>query len=107
MGPEAGAKGGYVIAEGSIPQITADKASMIGPFLAKTANMRIREQLDKSEIFALGSLPSLYGQHPHGKAAGGGYSQGQTYGSHRRVRFRQDHDGSGKSDSGIGGIAKR
>ena len=56
MGPEAGAKGGYVIAEGSIPQNTADKASMIGPFLAKTANMRIREQLDKSEIFALGSL---------------------------------------------------
>ena len=56
MGPEAGAKGGYVIAEGSIPQITADKASMIDPFLAKTANMRIREQLDKSEIFALGSL---------------------------------------------------
>ncbi len=56
MGPEAGAKGGYVIAEGSIPQITADKASMIGPFLAKTANMRIREQVDKSEIFALGSL---------------------------------------------------
>ena len=56
MGPEAGAKGGYVIALGSIPQITADKASMIGPFLAKTANMRIREQLDKSEIFALGSL---------------------------------------------------
>lgn len=56
MGSEAGAKGGYVIAEGSIPQITADKASMIGPFLAKTANMRIREQLDKSEIFALGSL---------------------------------------------------
>lgn len=56
MGPEAGAKGGYVIAEGSIPQITADKASMIGPFLAKTANMRIREQLDKSEIFVLGSL---------------------------------------------------
>ena len=56
MGPEAGAKGGYVIAEGSIPQITADKASMIGPFLAKTANMCIREQVDKSEIFALGSL---------------------------------------------------
>lgn len=56
MGPEAGAKGGYVIAEGSIPQITADKASMIGPFLAKTANMRIRKQVDKSEIFALGSL---------------------------------------------------
>lgn len=56
MGPEAGAKGGYVIAEGSIPQITADKASMIGPFLAKTANMRMRKQVDKSGIFALGSL---------------------------------------------------
>lgn len=56
MGPEAGAKGGYVIAEGSIPQITADKDSRIGPFLAKTANVRIRKQVDKSEIFALGSL---------------------------------------------------
>ena len=34
MGPEAGAGGGYVIAEGSIPQIISNKDSMIGSFLA-------------------------------------------------------------------------
>ena len=34
MGPEAGNGGGYVIAEGSIPEIMKNKASMIGPFLS-------------------------------------------------------------------------
>ncbi len=56
MGPEAGAGGGFVIAEGSIPQIIANKASMIGSFLAKTANMHIRRQADQGEIFAFGKL---------------------------------------------------
>ena len=56
MGPEAGAKGGYVIAKGSIPQIIVDKASMIGPFLAGTANTRIRRQVEENEIFAQGKL---------------------------------------------------
>lgn len=56
MGPEAGAGGGYVIAEGSIPQIVENKSSMIAPFLAKTADMRVRERVDKDEIFAFGGL---------------------------------------------------
>ena len=56
MGPEAGAKGGYVIAKGSIPQIIADKASMIGPFLEETANTRIRRPVEENEIFAQGKL---------------------------------------------------
>ncbi len=56
MGPEAGAKGGYVIAKGSIPQIIADKASMIGPFLEGTANTRIRRPVEENEIFAQGKL---------------------------------------------------
>lgn len=56
MGPEAGAGGGYVIAQGSIPQITANKASMIGPFLSESASMRIRDKVDVDEIFSLGSL---------------------------------------------------
>lgn len=56
MGPEAGAGGGYVIAQGSIPQITANKASMIGPFLSGSACMRIRDKVDADEIFSLGSL---------------------------------------------------
>ena len=35
MGPEAGAKGGHVIAQGSIPKIEQNAASQIGPFLAR------------------------------------------------------------------------
>lgn len=56
MGPEAGAGGGYVIAEGSIPQIIANKNSMIGPFLAKTKDLRIRQPIAPEELFALGKL---------------------------------------------------
>ena len=33
MGPEAGAKGGRIIAQGNISTIAADPASQIGPFL--------------------------------------------------------------------------
>lgn len=44
MGPEAGAGGGYVIAQGDIPQIIANPDSMIGPFLARKADMRVRKQ---------------------------------------------------------------
>ena len=56
MGPEAGTGGGYVIAEGSIPQIISNKDSMIGPFLEKTADMRVRTQAGEEEVFALGKL---------------------------------------------------
>lgn len=56
MGPEAGAGGGYVIAEGSIPQIISNKDSMIGSFLAKMADMRVRTQAGEEEVFALGKL---------------------------------------------------
>ena len=56
MGPEAGAGGGYVIAEGTIPQIIANKNSMIGPFLANAENARMREKIDENEIFTFGTL---------------------------------------------------
>ena len=56
MGPESGVGGGYVIAEGSIPQIISNKKSMIGPFLAKTADMHVRTQAGKEEVFTLGKL---------------------------------------------------
>ena len=56
MGPEAGAGGGYVITQGSIPQVIAQKESMIGPFLAGTANMRIRKPIAREDIFVLGKL---------------------------------------------------
>lgn len=56
MGPEAGAGGGYVIAQGDIPQIIANPDSMIGPFLAQKADMRVREQARAEEKFDFGTL---------------------------------------------------
>ena len=56
MGPKAGAGGGYVIAEGTIPQITANKASMIGPFLAGTTDTAMRKRTDKKDMFSIGKL---------------------------------------------------
>ncbi len=56
MGPEAGSGGGYVIAQGDIPQIIANPDSMIGPFLARKADMRVREQARAEEKFDFGTL---------------------------------------------------
>lgn len=56
MGPEAGAGGGYVIAQGDIPQIIANPDSMIGPFLARKADMCVRKQARAEEMFDFGAL---------------------------------------------------
>lgn len=56
MGPEAGNGGGYVIAEGTIPEITKNPASMIGPFLAQKTNLPVREQTHAENMFALGVI---------------------------------------------------
>ena len=56
MGPEAGNGGGYVIAEGTIPQIIKNPASMIGPFLSQKMNLPVREQADAENLFALGTI---------------------------------------------------
>ncbi len=56
MGPEAGNGGGYVIAEGTIPEITRNPASMIGPFLAQKTNSPVREQTDAEKMFDLGVI---------------------------------------------------
>ena len=56
MGPEAGAKGGYVIAQGAIPAIEANSASQIGPFLAGTAETKLRCCTEKETLFANGTI---------------------------------------------------
>ena len=56
MGPEAGAKGGHVIAEGSIPTIEENPASQIGPFLSGKAKTRLRTNVTKKELFANGMI---------------------------------------------------
>lgn len=55
MGPEAGAKGGQVISEGTIAEIAQNKNSKIGPFL-KAKSSVIRKQAAAEEMFAAGCL---------------------------------------------------
>lgn len=55
MGPEAGAKGGQVIAEGTIAEIAQNKNSKIGPFL-KAESSVIRKQAAAEKMFAEGCI---------------------------------------------------
>ena len=56
MGHGAGADGGRVIAEGTIEKISADPASMIGPFLAGSAVIHERHQASPEEMFSEGRI---------------------------------------------------
>ena len=56
MGPEAGAKGGHIIAQGDIPSIEKDPASQIGPFLSGAARSRLRSCAEKESLFANGTI---------------------------------------------------
>ena len=56
MGPEAGAKGGLVIAQGDIPTIEADPISQIGPFLSGTAESKLRVCAEKGKLFENGRI---------------------------------------------------
>ena len=56
MGPEAGAGGGHVIAQGTIPAIAANPASQIGPFLSGTAETNLRNRAAKENLFANGKI---------------------------------------------------
>ena len=56
MGPEAGANGGRVVAQGTIAQVSKNEASQIGPFLAGTADIHVRDQAKAGELFDLGSI---------------------------------------------------
>ena len=56
MGPEAGAKGGHVIAQGTIPAIEENPASQIGPFLSGKAETELRPRAAKEAVFANGTM---------------------------------------------------
>ena len=55
MGPEAGADGGYVIAQGTVPEIEQDPRSMIGPFLRPSAAV-LPAEAGKNNLFAEGCI---------------------------------------------------
>ena len=56
MGPQAGANGGRIIAEGSINDIEKNKNSLIGPFLSDKKEMKLRKRPSSKEMFAGGSI---------------------------------------------------
>lgn len=56
MGPQAGVGGGHVIAQGTIPEIEANPASQIGPFLAGKAAAKRKSCAQKQELFADGNI---------------------------------------------------
>ena len=56
MGPEAGAKGGSVIAHGTIPDIEKNPSSQIGPFLSGKAETKLRSCAPGEALFAKGAI---------------------------------------------------
>ena len=56
MGPEAGANGGHVIAQGTIPAVEENPASQIGPFLSGKAETKLRNCAAKDELFTDGGI---------------------------------------------------
>ncbi len=56
MGPQAGSKGGYVIAEGTVASIAENSASQIGTFLSGKARTILRRRADDDEMFGNGTL---------------------------------------------------
>ena len=56
MGPEAGANGGHVIAQGTIADVEANPASQIGSFISGKAETKLRSCAAKEEMFVNGNI---------------------------------------------------
>ena len=55
IGPDAGANGGQIIAQGTVPEIIENSASRIGPFLPNE-NQILRNKVGASEMFSIGKI---------------------------------------------------
>lgn len=62
LGPEAGAKGGYIIAEGDVQGITKMPHSMIGPYLSPDSAFCVRSKAQPEHIFDMGKISMSTGQ---------------------------------------------
>ena len=56
MGPEAGEKGGTVIAQGTVEEVASNPASRIGGFLSEKQSMQVREKTAAERLFELGTI---------------------------------------------------
>ena len=56
MGPGAGADGGRIVAQGTLAEVEANPASLIGGFLSGEETVRVRERVPAADVFAHGSI---------------------------------------------------
>lgn len=56
MGPQSGVNGGYVVAEGTIPEIIDNKKSIIGGFLSDKEEVKIRDNISPDMMFKNGKI---------------------------------------------------
>ena len=56
MGPQAGAKGGHVIAQGPVNALESNPNSQIGPFLSGKAETDLRPHAARNEMFSQGTI---------------------------------------------------
>lgn len=56
LGPEAGAGGGTIIAEGTLEEVEKNSASRIGGFLTGKEKIEIGRKISESEMFSLGKI---------------------------------------------------
>ena len=56
MGPQAGAKGGHVIAQGPVNALESNPNSQIGPFLSGKAETDLRPHTARDEMFSQGTI---------------------------------------------------
>ena len=56
MGPQAGAKGGHVIAQGPVNALESNPNSQIGPFLSGKAETDLRPHAARDEMFSQGRI---------------------------------------------------
>ncbi len=56
MGPVAGAKGGHIIAQGTVLAVEENPCSQIGPFLSGQAETRLRSRVDRKKLFSEGTI---------------------------------------------------
>lgn len=56
LGPGAGAAGGNIVAQGSVPDVSRDPASEIGKYLTDTHGRILRNRVSRDELFLNGTI---------------------------------------------------
>ncbi len=62
LGPQAGAKGGEIIAQGTVEQLGNNPHSLIGPFFADKSIRAVRKRASQDEMFSIGAIEMKTGQ---------------------------------------------